>query len=377
MNRKIIALLKKSYLRIYGYFHKVEKKVLFCSCGGEQYSSDPRAISEKLHELYPEYRIVWKIKKEYKLINFIPKYVKVIESRLEFLHELATCAVFVTTDEFRPGIYKRKGQFFIQTWHADRSLKKILYEANPDGLIMDDIVTDLCVAGSGYGEKQYRNAFKYSGEILKIGMPRNDKLVQNSEMERQRIKEYFRINKDIRILTYAPTFRDNCNDIQNTTVNIESILSTLRIKTEDEWVCFVRAHAASKGLNIKCNKKIIDVSKYPDMADILLISDMLITDYSSCAGDFALRNKPIILALFDKEEYEMNCRTLLPVEQIGYFVAHNQKELEEIIKNKSDSDYRSRCNRALNYYDTVESGKASDEICHRIDEFYRDYYEKV
>lgn len=372
---KIKYLCYNIFLRFWKISHPIEKKILFSSFAGKQYSEDPRAISEKLHQLYPEYKIVWSFVDKNRTDYIIPDYVARVGTKIDFYKEFSTSAAFVTTNAIETNIYKRKGQFIVQTWHGDRGFKKCLYEAWKDNKrptrIIDNKVTDLCVAASDYGENVYRKAFGYYGEILKIGMPRNDKLINCGADEINAIKNNLHIDKNKKLLLYAPTFRDHNSNIQNSLIDIHSTLAQLNKKGED-WICLIRAHSASKGISVPDANNVIDVSKYPDMADLLLISDMLITDYSSCAGDFLLRKKPIILAVFDKRDYEENCRSLkFPIEESGYFIANNQDELNSIIRNKTDQEFKGMCEKVLNYYKTVESGKASEEICRRIHKSYQ------
>lgn len=375
MKRKIHTYLQKVYVFTYGRFHKIEKKVLFESFGGKQYSDSPRAISEKLHKIYPEYQIVWKLNRNFKdKYNIVPNYIKVISTEKEFLKELATSMCYVTNENMEPQKYKRRKQLFIQTWHGDRGFKKILYETwlkrKRPIPITDNKVTDFCVAASEYGENMYRDAFNYQGNIMKVGMPRNDKLVKIEKDEIEKVKKSLGIPNNMKILLFAPTFRDNISLKQEVLIDIDRILQILEQKGE-EWMCLVRAHSTSKGLNVKDNnQRIVNVTDYPDMADLLLISDMLITDYSSSAGDFILMRKPVILAVFDYKEYIENSRNLkFPIEDSGFIIAYNQKELENIIATKNLNDYYESCERVKTFYGIVETGEASRQICDEINKF--------
>ena len=130
----------------------------------------------------------------------------------------------------------------------------------------------------------------------------------------------------------------------------------------------IRAHSASAGLEFGGEGDLyLDVSQYPDMADLLSISDMLITDYSSCAGDFILRHKPVILAMFDYEEYVKNCRSFnfIP-EEAGFIIAMNQRELELILDTYSDKDYSENCESIIRHFNITESGNSAAQICEII-----------
>ena len=374
IKRKISIYLQRFYVYIYGKFHKIEKKVLFDSFCGKQYSDNPRAISEKLHELYPGYKIVWRINNKNNKYNIIPAYIKIVFKNKDFLKELATSFCYVTNEGMEPNKYKKKNQLFIQTWHGDRGFKKVLYAAWEGAKrpipVTDEKITDLCIAASDYGESVYRDAFKYKGKILKIGMPRNDKLVKKSPDEYEKIKKNINIPKDVKVLLFAPTYRDRCNTNQKILVDLKRVLEVLE-RNGEKWICLIRAHSASSGLEFNESDKVKDVTDYPDIADLLLIADMLITDYSSCSGDFILMDKPVILTLFDKNEYEKSCRKFnLKPEDAGYIIAYNQEELESIILNNTEKDYEENCKKIKKIYNVIETGDSSKEICNIIKEFY-------
>lgn len=362
----------------YSIFHPIKKQILFESFNGKQYSDSPRAISEAMHKQYPEYTLVWALKTDENAYNLRPDYVKVAHvSSFSYYKALATSFAFVTNNAIGPNIYKRRNQFFIQTWHGDRGLKKVLYNQYPDGKgmiqVVDNRVTDLCVAASNVGENTFRTAFRYTGEISKVGMPRNDLLVKRNVEREIYTKKILGIDLDKKVLIYAPTFRDSAKTKQKATVDLISTLKLLEERGE-KWTCLIRAHSASKGLD--CNNamtdKFIDVTHYPDMADLLSIGDMLITDYSSCAGDFILTGKPTILAMFDKEEYNRSCREFpFDIDAAGFIIADSQMELENIIRTYSNIEYKNNCKKLLDFFQISESGTAANYICDRLDNAYK------
>lgn len=349
---------------------QIEKKVVFDSFRGKKYSDNPKAISEKLHDIYPEYKIVWALPSDSKEVA--PDYVKIYDAKsFRFRRERATAFVYVRNEAFSEDIYKRKGQLFIQTWHGDRGIKKILYDAWENGerpnKVMDEELTDLFVLGSDYAEKRIKTAFRYTGRIIKTGCPRNDCLFNPNK--RDEICAAIGIDTDKHILLYAPTLRIS-NKIVQATVDLHETLRHFEMRGGD-WICLVRAHPKSLGIDIKPDSHIIDVSQYPDMADLLMIADALITDYSSCAGDFILKKKPLLLAQFDLEQYMKEERTFyVDINKIGYLIAHTQDELNSYIDNLSDEDFARNCQKVLDYFGTCETGHAAEDVCRLIDDYY-------
>lgn len=401
--RLIISILKKSYLKsifaknnskknihgsVTGWFHiiymfiinkifKVKKnKVVFKSFGGKSYSDNPKAISEKLNKMYPEYEIVWLLNNPVTKKALVPYYVKAVKANsLKALREMATSKVWV--DNFCKSIYlyKSKDQIYIQTWHGDRGFKKILNDSPfvaGDKQLFESKNCNLMVSGSDYGERKYKTAFKYYGDILKKGCPRNDLLVKNSQQDKYFIKKSINLN-NTNVLLYAPTLRREASkkyDFQSMNgIDLSEIIKALELKTGIKWVCLTRSHSAVKGFTDISAKseKIIDCSTYEEMNELLLITDFLITDYSSSAGDFALLNKPIILYQPDRAEYIKKDRTFyFDIDNSPYTIAESNEEVLEIIKNMQWELIEDNCKQILDFYGTVETGEASKEVVEYI-----------
>lgn len=345
-----------------------KNKAVFISFGGKNYSDNPRAVSETLHERAPETDIVWVMKKA---SGKLPSYVRTVspESALAYGKEIATAGALVTNLSL-PRIHKSGKQLYIQTWHGDRAFKKIQLD-NPflsKGFYVAEArpgYCDYCVAGSDYGERKFRSAFRYKGEILKTGTPRDDVLVSPDDQKVSALRAALKVPEETRILLYAPTLRKKSKKGQDVKdFDVEKTLNALEKKYSCDWICFVRAHPAVEKLDgIRYNDKVWNVSGYEDMTDLLLISDMLITDYSSCAGDFALLNRPLVLFQPDREEYIREERTFyFDIFDSPYYIAEDQAQLESIIAALDDSSVIENCRRILAFYGCCETGHAARDV---------------
>ena len=174
-------------------------------------------------------------------------------------------------------------------------------------------------------------------------------------------------------MVYAPTFRDS-KQSDGKTVDIAAALNKLNEK--EKWVCLTRLHPMDKSVGLlKKSQGCINATGYPDMADLLAIADLLITDYSSSAPDFALTGKPIILATFDRAEYTASSRELkIPIEAPGYLIADNQEQLMEILCHLDDYDHKVIDKRVLDYYGTFETGHSSEAVCEVIYRAYGSFF---
>lgn len=355
---------------------KREKTAYFLSFSGSQYSDSPRMISEKLHEMAPDIKVVWCGTKQMKIQ--LPEYVKWVElGTIKSLQAQAQADVWVFNGVVPSGTYKRKDTFYIQTWHGDRAFKRIgLDAASIMGKrytgyrkYMEPKICNLFITASDSGSKMMRSAFNYQGEILDVGMPRNDKLVKVSAhiSESDKIRHKLGVSNNERIMIFAPTFRDHSKGKQNTNVDLSRLLNILE-KDGQKWCCLMRAHTLSLGIeNLQNDSRIIDATQYPDMADLLLVSDILITDYSSSAQDFVLTGRPVVLAQFDIEEYINNSRALYydPMET-GFLIAHNQSEIEKIFNELWMFDHLKICEQVKNFYGIHECGNSTELICKKI-----------
>lgn len=351
-----------------------KKKVVFISFGGKTYSDNPRAISEELSATTPEAEIVWLIDEIADKKDSVPQNVRCVnvDRRVRVYKELATASVYINNFAFQR-IPKGKQQLFIQTWHGDKAFKKVLHDSpnSPKDRVVTEQIDGFCdyaIAGSEYGEQQYRSAFRYKGTVLKCGTPRNDRLILQDILEKQKIREYLNCAQGTRILLYAPTLRWGAVKNKKKQVipqlDLAKTLDLLEKRDGCKWVCLLRAHPASIGLDYQnADDRIVDVSRHEDMADLLLISDMLITDYSSCAGDFALTGRPIVLFQADRQEYLEKERTFyFNMEDSPYFIAESQEELETILSDMTEEKAKENCKEILKFYGDCETGHAAETV---------------
>jgi len=354
--------------KIYGL---KKKKVVFTSFSGKWYSDNPKAISVKLHELYPEFEIVWLFKNPEEKQAIVPAYVRTIKSdSVKALKELATAKFWVDNFGKSKYIYKSKNQVYIQTWHGDRGFKNVLHNVpkNIKKHYLEEKKCDLMTAGSTTGKKKLSTAFVYHGPFLEYGSPRNDQLIEDSQERRNDIKNKLNISVHSKIVLFAPTFRKVNRGKKQCVreLNLAEVLQKLKELTNCDWKCLVRAHpGSSPGLSLEKNKdqNIIDVTMYEDMADLLLIADLLITDYSASAGDFVLKKKPVILFQPDQERYLLEERTFyFNIDESPYMVAKNQEELIERIIVLNEKTAKKNCEDILSFYGAYETGKASEKV---------------
>ena len=349
--------------------------VVFSAFDGKSYNDNPRYISEKLHELRPETKIVWLLNnpESAKRKFNIPDYVDVCNTiKRRGVSALARARIVV--DNYAKRFYLSfpgKGQIYIQTWHGDRAFKKVGFDFEGQHVRMIEEHCSLGITGSDYGDRQFRSAFHYTGELMKVGYPRNDILIRNDPAEKAAVRAPLKLDDGVRILLYAPTFRDveqRNHSTQRMHLDLHHVLDTLEKKTGETWKCLLRAHYLSYGIALNDDTgRIIPTSDYPEMAELLLVADALITDYSSCAGDYALCRRPIFLYQDDLEDYKNNSRQLyFDMKDSPYWVASTPEELDALIEACTPERARENCDAILRFYGEAETGHAAQSIAEYI-----------
>jgi len=377
MSFNIITSFNRNIFKLFLKCFPVKKnKIIFNNFCGQGYGDNPKYIAEELLKRSNHLDLVWMVND---LNEAFPDGIrKVLASSKRAGYELATSRIIICNVKHALSFKKKKKQFYIQTWHGSFGLKYIEKDAQdkltPGYLkktIADSKNIDLLLSSSNWQTEEYKRAFWYDGEILEKGFPRNDILFNISKKRIENIKKELNIPLNKRILLYGPTFRDDLS-INAYNIDLKTIKEELEIKTKEEWVVLVRFHPSIHFYaNLFKGSFIIDVTSFPDGQEILAISDVLITDYSSNMIDFILMNKPVFLYASDIEEYKKE-RGLKPVYfELPFDLCQNNQELIDAIRKFKKNLYEIKLNNFRNKYHSFDDGHSSmnvvdyiiDKIC--------------
>jgi CDP-glycerol glycerophosphotransferase len=288
-----------------------EDTVLFDSWRGE-FSDSPRAISEELHRRGAEIRHVWVL--DPARAGDVPSWVEPVAPDTRGYLSMLGRARYLVANRTVPGFHrKRRGTTFLQTWHGT-PLKKIGFETRwrdsrggrqaRTTLERNVPNWDLLLSPNSFSTPIMREAFRFSGEILETGYPRNDLLVSPGAGEvRVRARAKLGIPDGKRAVLYAPTFRDDVPFAREPDVRM------LARGLGDDYVVLLRTHTIDADrLSLGRDAPFKDVSRYPDNRELYLAADVLVTDYSSLMFDFAVTRKPILLFTPDLANYRDELR---------------------------------------------------------------------
>lgn len=372
---RMIMVLLKPYFMILSRYPK--DRVIFISFWGTQYSDNPKAVSEHLHEKHPEIKQVYLLTRYKELKDKIPNYVKCKKmTTFKKYYYISSSKVIVDNDALAymdsKNIVKSNKQIIIETWHGDRGFKKCFKCANNEiynyRFATEDGKVDYFVTGSTFAEKTTDEMFNFKGKFLKVGSPRNDILFNIDNDKYKATRQKLGIDEESGILLYAPTYRSYQYESKEE-IDFDRLIKLLEKKTKKNWVVVYRSHHRKSFSNNE--KKYIDGRYgFGDMADLLPYVDMLITDYSSCAGDFLLTGKGVILYLKDYIDFEkLDKGFFFDIKKSPYLSATNNEELFEILNKNNEKSFRENSKKVLEFYGSYEDGNASKKIVEVIVNF--------
>jgi CDP-glycerol glycerophosphotransferase len=308
-----------------GYYPVVSKAplqdtILFVSWKGKACGDNPLGIAAELARRGDSRERIW-------VVNDwcapVPSGdTAVLRGTREYFDALARSRWIVSNDDMQLPFRKRDGQFYLQTWHGTL-LKKIGFDIeNPqsisgrayfDHLARDVAQWDVLVSPNSFSTPLMRGAFRYQGEILDSGYPRNDVLLSGDTASLAgAVRARLGIPAGKTAVLYAPTWRDN-----QVYANGKRYRFDMRLDLEaahaalgESFVFLIRGHhqmADDVSAALRPGFA-VNVSAYPDISELYLASDVLVTDYSSAMFDYAVTGKPMLFFTYDLADYRDNLR---------------------------------------------------------------------
>ncbi|MBR2786192.1 MAG: CDP-glycerol glycerophosphotransferase family protein [Clostridia bacterium] len=363
---KIKELIYRCLFIIFKVFPIKKNKLVFINFYGNGYGDNPKYICEELLKKHSDLDIVW-------LVNNInsnfPKGIRKVKYKsVSAIYELATAKIWIDNARKRKYVLKRKKQYYIQTWHGGIGLKKIEKDAEEtlskyyvESAKHDSEMIDVIISNSKYRTNLYKNSFWYEGEILEVGLPRNDIFFNGNYAKeiKDKILKMYGISPNRKIILYAPTFRKDFNIF-------EKIDLKLLEQNMPEHIILIRAHPGTS-IGIDCSNNVIDVTDYPDMQELIIACDYFISDYSSCIFDAMTSGKAVYLYAPDHDEYLSERGLNFVYDELPFSIAHSN---EELISNLTKDTYKNKEEELelfIKDLGIVDDGTASEKIVKRID----------
>lgn len=340
-NTKRLALAGSTYTRLRCLPIK-KNRIIFESMWGSKYSCNPRYLYEYIDEHHPEFECIWSLSDEHIPINGNGKRVRRLS--FKYFYYLATSKYFVNNVNFHPHYVKRPGQIEIQTMHGT-PLKTLGLDVPGDFHTKkqeDDYIErcnrwDYLTVQSQFVADISKQCFLFKKEFLKYGYPRTDILyTKDNKEDIVALKKKIGIPLDKKVILYAPTWRvKNSFDLM---LDLDSFKASL----SDEYILILKLHHFSVAgwTQPEHDSFVYDLSLYDSIEELYLVSDLLITDYSSVMFDYSILNRPIFLFAYDMEEYRDKLRGFyidIESDKPGPIV-YTSKELLRAIENFDETE---------------------------------------
>ncbi|CRZ33453.1 CDP-glycerol glycerophosphotransferase [Herbinix hemicellulosilytica] len=365
------------------YFIKLPVKDNWVICEsffGKSYSDSPKYIYEYLCKNYPgKFKFIWVINKRTK-IPYKP--IKVRRFSIRYAYYLARCKYYVFNVRQPDWVVKRKGNVFLQTWHGT-PLKRLVFDqeevmtASPlykAQFYKHSRLWDYLVSANKFSSEVFRSAFLYDKEILEYGYPRND-LMYHPDKDKiaADIKRKLRIPEGKKTILYAPTWRDDeYYGKGEYKFSLKLNLRLLRKELGNDYAILLRTHyyIADKLDVTGLEDFVVNVSGYDDITELYLISDILITDYSSVFFDYANLKRPILFYTYDLEKYRDMLRGFyLDIEKdVPGPLLFTDEEVVEAIKNIDiiSARYKEKYEEFYEKFCSLDNGQAAKMVARRV-----------
>lgn len=360
---------------IFRRFKIQDNKIVVDNFFGRGYGDNPKYIVDKILSEKPETTIVWLVDK-YTDTSLFPKEIRLVKmNSVRSIYEYATAKVWIDNIKNNYKGRKRDGQFYLQTWHGGVSLKKV-EKAVENHLSADYVqaskkdskLIDAMISNSKWQTNDYRKNFWYDGPIYEVGLPRNDIFFGDNQKIINKVRSFFNIADYSKIILYAPTFRNNKSIEEQQkmyTVNSEKIINICANKFNSDYIFIKRVHPnIASNFKVDETDKIKDGNSYPDMQELLVAADILITDFSSSIFDFMLKSSRIFLYGTDYDDYLKNDRGLnFDIKKdLPFSFANTEAELLANIKNFNEKEENIKIENMKSMLGLSDDGTASEKI---------------
>lgn len=381
----LLLFLYKNSFRALSLLPRDRKLIIFESFNGRQISDNPKAIYEYIKREKPEYKLIWSVDKDFSKYINDAEVEYIVRFSLKWLLKFTRAKYWVTNSRFPLWFSKNKDTVYVQTWHGT-PLKRLGGDIKNVKIpnwdtkqyrkeFFDEAKKwDYLISPNRYSTDIFKKAFNYKGNVIETGYPRNDVLFKkNKESEINSIKKRLGIPDKKKIILYAPTWRDNDFHEQGKyKFSLNLNLEKMKEELSEDYIVILRTHyLISDNLDVsKFNNFVFDFSKIGEISDLYLISDILITDYSSVFFDFALLKKPILFYTYDIDSYKDEIRGFyfdLEKEAPGPLMKTTEEIIMWLKKNeKRDSKDNKEAISFKKKFGSLEDGNATERVVNEI-----------
>lgn len=374
MKEWIIYAIKsgiKQLLKVFQVVPIKRNRIFFWAYSGKQYACNPKYIYEELLAKYPDkFEVIWMINRP---IPIPGNPICVKRNSFKYCYYILTSHVIVSNGGFNVFLPYKKSQLKINTWHGGGAYKKGGLDTECSDierrrLKIDGANTDLLISSN----KRFSKVFPPScaidpNRVWEIGLPRNDLLLHAKSSDRKTVFEKLKLDFNKKLVLFAPTYRGDFSHatFKDITFDYKKCKEALSKRFGGSWLLGFRMHYAYAS-EIREVPDSINLSDYPDMQELLLAADILITDYSSSIWDFSLTNRPCFIWATDLDQYKRDVDFYTPIEEWPFSIAKTDEELVSNILNFDEQDYLKAVAEHHSDLGDCETGHASEIVANAI-----------
>ncbi len=359
---------------MFDIFKIEENWVVFNDLFSKNYNGDSiRPVAQELRARRPDLKFFFCCKRKNK-VKHIDMADEVLVEKSLYANYITSKAKYIISPMGMPRHgEKRKGQILVETWHGS-PIKKIYLSRDKKSRKFQRYVkqfanVDLfCNQGDIHAKNLIEALNLNEKSIINCGLPRNDILFNKNDKFKMQLKEKLGLPPDKKVILYCPTWRRYDHKAV-----LPFSLDNLRKELKDEHVLLMRSHVGKHAwvdeknnkIDIYDGKFVFNGGEYPDITHLYLISDILISDYSSAIFDFAITRKPQILFIYDYEQYKEEFNLYYDYNSFSPFPkVKNEAELINAIKNYPDiqNNYEDFVSEFLQY----ENGSAAKNLVDKM-----------
>ncbi|MEY4618267.1 MAG: hypothetical protein RL101_453 [Actinomycetota bacterium] len=348
---------------------KLRDAVLFESFQGKVIGDNPLDIFNEVKERFPNLELIWATGKG----TAAPAGARGVRfGSREWLNALATSKYLVNNTNFPWYFRKVSGQVYLQTWHGT-PLKRLGRDIPNNYLTKSYLETmdreatywDYLISPSPFCTEIFPGSFGYQGNIIETGYPRNDRLSKITGAQRQEIRELIGISDpSTYVVMYAPTWRDYN---RSATGNWQSVnFMDENIQLPEGFQMIYRGHTNTHAVhNAGVAGRAIDVTLYPDVTELYIAADVLITDFSSVMFDYTVTGKPIMFLAPDLERYRAERGFYFDFEAMapGPILNTDAEVLQTLGRiDQVSKDYEAKYRAWQQKFNSLEDGNAAKRV---------------
>ncbi len=333
-------------IRLWGKFLKIDDKLVLMNGHSYKYNDSPRAIYEKMIDLgiANDYKIVWALN-DPDSAEIPGNALKVRMDTFDYFKTALKAKYWISCVNIERGLhFKKKKQIYLNTWHG----ASLNYVGNAVAGRHDfhfEHIDYFCYNGE-YEREFIKRDFNVRDEaLIPTGYPRNDALYNSTDKKRLELRQKFSVPENKLVILYAPTWRESDDGGGSFKLVPPINWKKWEERLGDRYVVFLRTHPYTTELmNVTFNDFVKDYISYPTVNDLLIVADVLISDYSSIQLDYSILERPQICYGYDYDDYKGNRGFYFDLEKT--MPNGVMKDEDTVLEHLLNMDYEKDCRKS-------------------------------